>query len=154
MTIYIKFIQEKGRLTKFNARESKFRSDIKYLISNLYNTLTLRKHIELTTLMFDRINDDIEYLLRINPIKWIDFACSVYNKTSEFETLLKTNFYEEIDKKLYEIHIETYREFRRFMIDYFKNKKLNNSYIIELERSTKNSTGNIIKTLTNIENNI
>jgi hypothetical protein len=80
--------------------------------------------------VYDLLNENLGNLLRYNPKKWIGFAATCYNKTSEFEIQRFKNLYSDVDKNLVEIHIKTYMKTRKFIAAYLKNVRNTNPSLL------------------------
>jgi hypothetical protein len=95
--------------------------------------------------VYDLLNENLDNLLRYNPKKWIGFAATCYNKTSEFEIQRFKNLYSDVDKNLVEYHINTYMKTRKFIAAYLKNVRNTNPSLLNMHYE------NIVEAFKNIE---
>jgi hypothetical protein len=70
--------------------------------------------------IYDLLNKNLENLLHCNPKRWVNFAATVYNKTTEFEIQRLTNVYLDINVEIVNKHYQTYTQVRKFLTGYLK----------------------------------
>lgn len=99
--------------------EAEFIRDIKQLFADCVLASGKTAKMQVSLQIYNRVNDKLENLLNNNYSKWVKFAATVYNKTSEFEAQRDT--YKEVDSKLVATFTESYRKARKFLSNYFKN---------------------------------
>jgi hypothetical protein len=74
--------------------------------------------------IYKDVNSTLENLLIGNQMKWVKFAATVYNKTTEFyNQMIAGDFNEVVDKTLVENFIEEFTKARKFLETYFTNLK-------------------------------
>jgi hypothetical protein len=99
--------------------ELAFVKDIKQLLLDCELAPSKTERMQVSLQIYNRINDKLEKFLQDDYSKWVTFAATAYNKTSEFEAQLDT--YKEVDSKLVDTFTESYRKARKFISNYFKN---------------------------------
>lgn len=115
--------------------EAEFVRDIKRLLADCELASGKTAKMQVSLQIYNRVNDKLENLLQDNSPKWLKFAATVYNKTSEFEVQFYEKIYNEVDVKLVETFRKTYQKARQFLSKYFKNLRATRPGLINLTES-------------------
>jgi hypothetical protein len=122
-----------------NVKETKFVTSIKNLLNACSVAPSRKEKMEIAIKIYDIINADFPSILSNNLIRWVAFATTIYNKTTEFENDRKANLYADVNSELVNKHYNTYssaRNFLRFQLSYVKKHhpillNLNNKHVLE-----------------------
>jgi hypothetical protein len=131
----VSVVKQSGQKTvpveyQLSDNESQFVSDIKRLLNKCDLATGKTAKIQVSLQIYNRVNDKLEKLLQTEHHKWIKFAATVYNKTSEFEAQRET--FKEVGSRLVETFTKTYRKSRKFLANYFKNLRATRPGLINL----------------------
>jgi hypothetical protein len=112
--------------------ESSFSSEIKNLLNDIELATGKLAKMKICLEIYIRINNQLENLLSVNQARWLKFAATAYNKTSEFVEDPVKNRYDEIDPELVTTFTNEYMKARQFLSSYFKKVRSLNTNIINL----------------------
>lgn len=119
---------------KLSFEENKFYHDIKQLLDDITIAESKTAKMIISTEIYIKINDNLETILHRTPVRWTQFAATVYNKTTQFEEQRKTNCYDDINQSIVETHTKEYMKARKFIASFLKdvNKTIiNNNHVAE-----------------------
>lgn len=109
---------EPKSLTLLNS-EAEFVADINRLLEDVSNSLVKASKMQICLQIYNRINANLEKFLSGDRVRWLKFAATAYNKSTEFEN--QREDYKDIDPRLVYAFTESYRKSRTFLSNYFKN---------------------------------
>ena len=75
---------------RLSVNESQFVSDIQRLLNKCDLATGKTAKMQVSLQIYNRVNDKLEKFLQTEHLKWIKFAATIYNKTSEFEAQRET----------------------------------------------------------------
>ena len=109
-------------ISPYNETERTFMEDIKRLLADCELAPGKAAKMHVCLQIYNRINNNLEKILSVDSsTRWLNFAATVYNKTTEFENQRDT--YKELDSRLVDLFIESYSKTRKFLSDFFKNER-------------------------------
>jgi hypothetical protein len=114
-------------------QEQSFINNIEKLLCDCDEAKEKTAKITISLKIFDKVNNELENLLSSNSQKWLKFAATVYNKTTEFES--QRNTFKEVNSELVDKFTEAYLKARNFLCLYFTNLRASKSNLINLTES-------------------
>jgi hypothetical protein len=113
--------------------EAEFARDIKRLLNDIVLAPCMTTKMLISLQIYNRINGEFEKLLQVNFPRWVKFAATVYNKTSEFEAQRET--YHVVGATLVATFTKSYQKARQFLSSFFKNVRATKSSLIDITQS-------------------
>jgi hypothetical protein len=121
------FVKEDALLLTKHAVE--FRRDIAQLLKDFDSSPDKATRMSILTHIYNIIDDKLEKLLDIP--RWISFAATVYNKTTDFERQRLT-CYKGLDTQLVSTFTERYQKVRLFLTVFFTNLRATKSTLVDI----------------------
>jgi hypothetical protein len=116
------------------AENKEYEKNVTWLIHDLIHKCESAKgkleRMLISLQVYNIINDNLEKFLHNNQAKWLKFAATVYNKTTEFIENRNSNVFDDIDTDLVDTFTNAFMKARKFISLYFKNIRGLNSQII------------------------
>ena len=106
-----------------------FRRDVAQLLKDFDSSPDKATKMSILTHIYNKIDDKLEKLLDIP--RWISFAATVYNKTTDFERQRLT-CYKGLDTQLVSTFTESYQKVRMFLTEFFTNLRATKSTLVDI----------------------
>ena len=103
-----------------NVMKKKFVSNTNNLIKMCDSAQGKENKMRIALLVYQNINRDLPGLIEKNPVMWINFVATVFNKTTEFLDDAKQGNWINLDKSLVEEFNTELHKTRNFIIPLIK----------------------------------